>query len=143
MALRYLRTSKKRTKNKKIEWDYAPDIERRIAYLIELLHLDWLTASSIHCVRSNNAQTRAIARIWGLGRVWQITLNLKPAYVLEVISEKFDRESEEERDKILLHELVHIPRNFSGALLPHKKHGKGSFHDRLDRMIERYYEMKK
>ncbi len=129
-------------KYSKLEWHEAYDIELRIKELINLLGLDWLNSSAIHCVRSENANTRAIARIWGLGRVWQITLNLKPAYVLEVISEKFDKMSEEERDKVLLHELVHIPRNFSGALLPHKRHGKGSFHDRLDHMIEKYYEMK-
>ncbi len=130
-------------KYSKLEWHEAYDIELRIKELINLLGLDWLNSSAIHCVRSENANTRAIARIWGLGRVWQITLNLKPAYVLEVISERFDGLPDEEKDKVLLHELVHIPRNFSGALLPHKRHGKGSFHDRLDHMIGKYYETKK
>ncbi len=144
MARRYSKINKPSLplRGKKIEWEPASDIQERLFYLIRLLELTWLTPSSIHCVRSQNAQSRAIARIWGLGRIWQLTLNLRPAYVLEVVSERFDHLPQTEKDKVLLHELVHIPRNFSGALLPHKKHGKGSFHDRLDRMIEKYYELK-
>ena len=126
----------------KLEWEEAYDIELKIKELIKLLDLTWLDAMSIHCFRSKNANTRAMARIWGLSRIWQIALNLKPSYVLEVISERFDDLSQIDKDKILLHELVHIPRNFSGALLPHKRHGKGSFHNRLDHMIEKYYELK-
>lgn len=136
MARRYSKT------NKKIEWEFASDIEERLSYLIGLLELTWLVSSSIHCVRSQNAQSMAVARIWGLGRIWQMTLNLRPAYILEVVSERFDHLSQTEKDKVLLHELVHIPRNFSGALLPHKRRGKGSFHNRLDSMIEKYYELK-
>lgn len=133
MARRYSKSSRK------IEWEFASDIKERLFYLIRALELTWLVPSSIYCVRSQNAQSRAIARIWGLGRVWQMTLNLRPAYILEVVSERFDHLTQIEKDKVLLHELVHIPRNFSGALLPHRRRGKGSFHNRLDHMIEKYY----
>jgi predicted metallopeptidase len=55
--------------------------------------------------------------------VWQQTLGLEPAYILEVIAEKFNKLSQSDQDKVLIHELLHIPKNFSGALVPHKHKG--------------------
>lgn len=53
---------------------------------------------------------RTVARIHGLGKIWQETLNSPPAYIIiEVISERYDRLTEEEKDKTLTHELLHIP----------------------------------
>lgn len=134
---RYLRFRKKKT-NKKIDWASAPDIAARIAHLVQKASIDWVDVDSLTCFRSENANTRAYARIWGLSRVWQLALKIGPSYVVEVISEKFDRLPQKEQDKILLHELAHIPRNFSGALTPHTHKGKGNFHDKLKLMIAAY-----
>lgn len=122
----------------KIDWKQATDIKLRIKFLVEKIDLDWVDTSRVYCVRSENANTRAIARIWGLSRIWQQTLDIKPAYVLEVVSEKFDRLSDFEQDKVLLHELAHIPKNFSGSLVPHTRGRKGSFHDKLHQFITAY-----
>ena len=132
---------KKRSK-KPIEWREAPDIKGDIERLIKLVDLDWLSSEKIYCMRSENANTRAIARIWGLSRVWQIALEIKPSYVLEVVSEYFDRLPDIKKDEVLLHELAHIPHNFSGALVPHTKRGKNNFHDKLHSMIVKYHEAK-
>lgn len=129
-----------RKRNAPIDWVPAPDIKKRIKFLIKTLESDTYKVSSIYCYRSKNAKTRAYARIWGLSRIWQLALKIEPAYVLEVISEKFDKESQHEQDKILLHELAHIPMNFSGALVPHKRRGAGNFHDKLKKMIIKYME---
>ena len=119
------------TKSKsRIEWRNAPDVKKRIIYLLGTLGITNFKTTRIICFRSVNAHTRAYARIWGLGRVWQLALKVKPAYILEVISEKFDKLSDKDRDRVLLHEIAHIPMNFSGALAPHA-HGKGRFHDKL------------
>lgn len=128
---------RKSTKSK-IDWKQATDIKLRIKFLVSKIDLDWVDTSRVFCVRSENANTRAIARIWGLSRIWQQTLDIKPAYVLEVVSEKFDRLSEIEQDKVLLHELAHIPKNFSGSLVPHTRGRKGSFHDKLHQFITAY-----
>ena len=77
-------------------------------------------------------------RSWGLSRVWQIAIRLEAAYIIEVISEKFDSASDIEKDKVLLHELTHIPKNFSGALMPHIRRGKRSFHDKVHVLITQY-----
>lgn len=127
----------RKAKNRAIEWVDAPDISKRVKHLIKHLGVDYQT-SRIICFRSTSAKTRAYARIWGLSRVWQLALKIKPAYVLEVVSEKFDRLDQDEKDKILLHEIAHIPMNFSGALIPHRRSGPGNFHDKLKRMITEY-----
>lgn len=100
--------------------------------------MTWVKASRIFTYRSVNAKTRAYARIWGLSRIWQKALKVEPAYILEVISEKYDKLSDHEKSKILLHEIAHIPKNFSGALVPHTKRRKGSFRDKLRKLYEDY-----
>jgi len=124
--------------NKGIVWKKAPDIKKRVSVISNSLGLKCPKESGIHCVRSNNANTRAYARIWGLSRIWQETLNLNPAYIIEVISEKFDNLQEKQQDKILLHELAHIPDNFSGSLIPHIRRGKRKFSGKVERLVNRY-----
>ena len=121
-----------------VEWTAAPDVKKKLYRLANLLELGWIKTSRIFCVRSIGTKTRAIARIWGLGRVWQLALRQKPAYIIEVISERYDRLGEEEKDRVLLHEISHIPKNFSGALLPHIRRGKRSFHDKLEILVAQY-----
>lgn len=127
-----------RRKKGKIVWREAGDIELRIKRLVKNLKLDWVDLKQIYCMRSENAKTWATARIWGLGRIWQLALRISPSYVIEVISEKFDQLPTLEKDKVLLHELTHIPRNFSGSLVPHIRRGKRSFKRKVDTLIFRY-----
>lgn len=110
-------------KNGIIHWKEAPDIERRVKKLLAGLELAHVKKARVFCYRSTHAKTRAYARIWGLGRIWQQALGLEPAYVLEVISERFDKLAKQEQDMVLIHELLHIPKTFSGALLPHRRRG--------------------
>lgn len=130
----------KKTKRKGISWKKAPDIKRRIKEISNSLQIDWPNGAGIHCVRSVYANTRAYARIWGLSRIWQETLNLGPSYIIEVISEKFDKLSENQQDKILLHELAHIPKNFSGSLIPHIRRGKRKFSGKVERLVSKYFQ---
>lgn len=128
---------KRKKQSKKVEWVSDNAIRERVVRLVVDLEIDWIMPDSIHTFRSFNSTSNAIARIWGLNKVWQMALSEEPAYVIEVISERFDKLNERQKDEVILHELAHIPKNFSGALMAHS-HGKGAFHDKLDKFIKDY-----
>jgi predicted metallopeptidase len=99
----------------------APDVKMMVIEIIERLDLPHVVPNKVHCFRSRGSKSRRIiARIHGLGRIWQAALGHSPAYVIEVISERFDRLSQEDKEKTLIHELMHIPKGFSGGFRPHK-----------------------
>ena len=127
-------------KSLKFEYEKAPDIQKRALKLADALHLTHLVKERIFFYRSTGSKARAYARTWGLPALWQNALNIKPAYVIEVISKYFDKLPQKEQDKVLLHELTHIPRNFSGALVPHTRRRKGSFKEKLDILVRTYLE---
>jgi len=124
----------------KFDWEEAPDIKARVLKLIGVLGMDTVLFERLFFYRSTGSKSRAYARTWGLPRLWQNALGVKPAYIIEVISHYFDKLSPKDQDKVLLHELTHIPKNFSGALVPHTHRKKGSFHHKLDELIGRYLE---
>jgi predicted metallopeptidase len=130
-------------KKRGVNWELAADIKKRVITLAKELDLEWVNLEDIHCFRSKNSKSRAYARIWGLSKIWQKALKQRPSYIIEVLSEKFDKLSKIEQDKVLLHELTHIPKNFSGSLLPHiRKRGKRNFHDRVRLLVRKYNEVK-
>lgn len=131
------KSPRKKARLQAMEWVAAPDVAARLLVLVPTLEIDWVDPTRIYCFRSVNTTSRAIARIWGMSKIWQLALATPPGYCLEVVSERYDRMSPREQDKVLLHELSHIPKNFSGALLAHTR-GKGGFHDKLHDLESRY-----
>lgn len=103
-----------------MDYVLAPEIKRRVEYLIEKLDMHYIVPQHIYCIRSIGSKTRAIARIWGMPKLFNEVVGIRPSYIIEVISERFDRQSTEEQMKTLIHELMHIPKTFSGSLLSHK-----------------------
>jgi len=120
-----------------IIWREDKKLRQRLKKTIKEAGVNWVKTSRVFTYRSQNAKTRAYARIWGLSRIWQKALKEDPAYILEVISEKFDRLSNHEKSKVLLHEVAHIPKNFSGALVPHIRRGKGNFNKKVNKLIKK------
>jgi predicted metallopeptidase len=131
---------RKARKSLKFDWEEAPDIKGRVLKLISALEMDTVLFERLFFYRSVGSKAHAYARTWGLPKLWQNALQVEPAYIIEVISSYFDKLSPKDQDKVLLHELTHIPKNFSGALVPHTHRKKGSFHHKLDELIERYLE---
>lgn len=136
-------TSKRRISRKKawipVDWEVAPDIKTHVESLAQELDLHWLKLENIYYMRSTTSKARAYARIWGLSKVWQMALDKPPSYVIEVLAQHFDQLSEKEKAKVLLHEITHIPKNFSGSLIPHiHKKGARNFHDKVDNLFEQY-----
>jgi len=103
-----------------IKYMVAPDVKRLADEIAESLDLFHVIPQFVYCVRSKGSKSkRTIARIHGFGRVWQETLNLPASYVIEVISERYDKLTQEEKEKTVIHELLHIPNGFTGGFRPH------------------------
>jgi len=115
----------------------AKDIEKRIRYILPQLPFGHINPKRIVCMRSNGSKSRARARIWSFPRIWQLALNIPPTYVIEVLSEKFDHLSGDDKDRIIIHELMHIPKNFSGALVPHRSR----YHTINNRSVEKLFQI--
>lgn len=119
-----------------MEWHPAPEIKIRIEKILPHLNLPHIDPKRLIIFRSYGSKGRAIARIWSLPTVWQLALNIKPQYVIEVISERFDRLRPEDQDRTIIHELMHIPKTFSGALVSHR----GPYHRINHRTVEVLYQ---
>lgn len=115
----------------------AKDIQSRVRDTVLSLKLDYINPERVKCFRSFGAKTRARARIWSFPKIWQLALKIPPHYIIEVISEKFDKLPTPEQEKTLIHELLHIPKNFSGALLPHRSRGRSINNKIVEKLFER------
>lgn len=102
----------------------APELKKEIELTVRILGLSYIKTEHIHVFESRGSKGTVVARIWSMPRIWQLALGQEPHYCLEVIKERFDRLSGEEKRKVLIHELLHIPKNFSGALLSHNHNGR-------------------
>ena len=142
--LRFTKFSKRKKRRDGVDWQEASDIKKRAIKLIRTLKIGWLNTSQLHFFRSFNSTSRAYARIWGLSKIWQKALNVNASYIIEVLSEHYDKLPDREKDKVLLHEIAHIPKNFSGSLLPHiRRRGKRNFHERVEDLYAQYLKMSK
>ena len=110
----------KRKTQKKLEWNDAREIKQSIDEVIKVLDFPHIDSSRIFCFRTFGSKSRSYARIWAMPKIFQRALNIRPAYVIEVLSKYYDNLDEDSKKKVLIHELLHIPKNFSGALLPHR-----------------------
>lgn len=118
--------------------DKAEDIQQRVEEIISTLGLEHIIDARIMCMRSRNAKTRAYARIWSLPSIWQKAFGINPFYIIEVLSEKFDHLGDEDKTRILIHELLHIPKKFSGGLVPHNNRGTKINHTNVSKVYEEY-----
>ena len=103
----------------------APDVQADLEAIVKALpeefgHVD---VRRVVCFRSRGSTARIYARIWSMPGIFQAALGIEAHYVIEVV-ERYDKSTREEQEKTLIHELLHIPKTFSGALVPHKCFGR-------------------
>jgi predicted metallopeptidase len=122
-------------KRAKYVYDVAPDVQADLEEIVRLLPDDFahVDPRRVVCFRSRGSTAKIYARIWSLPGIWQAALGIEAHYVIEVV-ERYDRQPKEEKEKTLLHELMHIPKTFSGALVPHNCFGKKINCDSEDRL---------
>lgn len=111
---------KTKSQKSKLDWNDASEVKSDIEKILRVLDFPHVDSSRIFCFRTYGSKSRSYARIWAMPKIFQRALNIKPAYVIEVLAKYYDRLNEDEKKKVLIHELLHIPKNFSGALLPHR-----------------------
>ncbi len=121
-----------------IKYERADDIQRIFNEIAEMM-FPHVRLDSVVCLRSHGSTSRGtIARCHALGKAMQIALGRKGFYLIEVISERFDKMSNEEKIKTIIHEIMHIPKSFGGGF---------KFHDfvtrrNVDRIYEQYVNLK-
>lgn len=102
-----------------IKYEYAADIEEK-ARDISLTVFPHIKLDRVKCFRSFGSNSRGtIARCHAMGKIMQLTVGVKAHYALEFISERFDKMSEEDKMKVIIHELMHIPISFGGGFKHH------------------------
>ncbi len=122
-----------------IRYEPAPDIENAVKDVVEKLDMEHVDLARVKCVRSFGSGSRyTIARCHALPRIMQKAIGLKAHYIIEVISEKFDRMDNEEKMKIIIHELMHIPKSFRGGFRHHKPYVNRT---EVEKMYRKYIEM--
>jgi predicted metallopeptidase len=104
-----------------IRYELARDLSERIGDILKRVEMSHVDASRVICMRSKGSRSRrTIARCHGLSKIMQLALNRGPHYVIEVISERFDKLSREDQTRVLIHELMHIPHSFGGGFRAHR-----------------------
>ena len=106
-------------KSDKMKYEYAPDIQLVAEEISKILfpHVD---VTRLKCFRSYGSSSRGtIARCHALGKLLQEAIGIRAVYALEFIHERFDKLDKEEQLKIIIHELMHIPKTFGGGFRQH------------------------
>lgn len=102
-----------------IKYELAEDLQKIVNELAILL-FPYIKLDSVVCIRSFGSSSRGtIARCHALGKAMQLALNRQGFYVIEIISKRFDKLSNEDKLKTLIHELMHIPKSFGGGFRHH------------------------
>lgn len=97
----------------------ASDLRARTEEIAKTLGMWHIDLERIECIRSFGSSTRnTLARCHALGRVMQKAMKTKAFYTIEFL-ERFDKLSKEDQDKVIIHELMHIPKSFGGGFRHH------------------------
>lgn len=125
-----------------MEWEEAKDIKKDIKEILKVLDLPYILPSRIFCYRTQGSKSRSYARIWAFPKIFQRALGLEPAYVIEVLAKHYDKLGSNEKKLVLIHELLHIPKNFSGALVPHMTRSR-HLETQAKKLFKQYKELTK
>jgi len=102
-----------------MRYEYAEDLQKKAEEISKIL-FPHIKIERIKCYRGyGTSSRRTIARCHALGKLMQKALNINAFYVLEFLVERFEKMSEKEQTKVIIHELMHIPQTFGGGFRQH------------------------
>ena len=130
----------RRKKYKRMKYELAPDLRVRMVEIVHTLpEMGHIDLARVECIRSSGSSTRGtIARCHTVGKVMQMAMKMEAYYAIEFL-ERFDRMSREEQDKVIIHELMHIPKAFGGGFRQHDF----VCEENVDIMHEKFMNLKK
>ena len=102
-----------------MKYEFASDLQERMEEIVKALFMDHIDFYRVKCIRSKGSSTKnTLARCHTIGKVMQKAIGIKAYYAIEFL-ERFDKLSMEEQDKVIIHELMHIPKAFGGGFRQH------------------------
>ncbi len=117
-----------------MDYQRAPDLDERVFDIVQKLNMEHVKLPRVVCIRSSGSKSRrTLARCHVLPKIIQEALGIKAYYIIEAIAENFDSLSREEQTKVLIHELMHIPKTFGGGFKFHNYVNRGE--------VERMYKL--
>lgn len=104
-----------------ISYEQAPDIQQMAEEIVGILNWEHIDLENVAFLRSHGSKSRGtIARCHALGKAMQMGMGRNTGfYLIEVISKRFDKLPAEEKVKVMIHELMHIPKTFGGGFVHH------------------------
>ncbi|MEK6927494.1 MAG: putative metallopeptidase [Nanoarchaeota archaeon] len=102
-----------------MKYIYAEDLQARMEEIVTKLGMEHVDLKRVKCFRSHGSSTkRTIARCHTIGKLMQKTIGCEAHYAIEFL-ERFERMSAGDQDKVIIHELLHIPKTFGGGFRQH------------------------
>jgi len=102
-----------------MKYEFAPDLQKRMEDIAIALTMEHIDLNRVKCFRSRGSSTkRTLARVHTVGKLMQKAMNMPAHYAIEFL-EKFEKLDQEEQDKVIIHELMHIPKTFGGGFRQH------------------------
>mgnify|MGYP005866974495 CR=1 FL=1 len=116
-----------------MKYEKAEDLKKRAMEIVGKMKWNHIDLDNVGFLRSFGSSSRGtIARCHAMGKAMQLALDRKGFYLLEFISERFDKMSKEDQTRVIIHELMHIPKTFGGGFIHHNKVN--------DRTVEKIYD---
>lgn len=121
-----------------MRYEHAPDLQERMKDVVLTLGMKHVELSRVACLRSfGSSSRRTIARCHALGKLMQRAMKTDAFYAIEFL-ERFGKLNKKEQDKVIIHELMHIPKSFGGGF---RQHDFVSY-KHVELMYEKYEEVK-
>jgi predicted metallopeptidase len=102
-----------------MRYEDAPDLQARMIDIVSTLEMEHVILERVMCLRGFGSKSkRTLARCHALGKLMQRAMRTKAFYAIEFL-EIFEKLSKKEQDKVIIHELMHIPKSFGGGFRHH------------------------
>lgn len=122
-----------------MKYSFSKEWTEKARGIASALKMNHVKPERIACIKSFGSKTRrTIARIHALGKAMQLGMQQDAFYVIELLR-KFETLNEDEKEKTIIHELMHIPKSFGGGF---KHHGNFVTSRNVELEFKRYQKLK-